>query len=204
MCADILNLGSALKELEAAGIGYIHCDLMDNHFVPNLMLPPEMLSKLHDATDIPFDYHLMTEKPETVIPMLKLKSGDMVAIHYESTVHLQRIISMIKSAGAFAAVAINPATPIEMLSEILPELDAVLIMTVNPGFAGQKLCPGALDKIARIKEMLRARGLNDVIIMVDGNCSFENIPKMRAAGADVFVVGTSSVFNGKTSIKDAA
>lgn len=203
MCADALAIGESLKELETSGIEYIHCDIMDNHFVPNLMLPPELLNKMRSATSLPFDFHLMTEKPEEVVSMLKLRFGDIVTVHYESTVHLQRVVTMIKAAGGRAAVALNPATPIEMLSEILPEIDMVLIMTVNPGFAGQKLCPGAIDKIARMRAMLTDRGLESVLIQVDGNCSFENIPKMKAAGADIFVVGTSSVFCGKCSVSQA-
>jgi len=203
MCADILSLGSSLKELEASGIEYIHCDIMDNHFVPNLMLPPELLSKMRDITDLPFDFHLMTEKPETVIPMLRLREGDTVSVHYESTPHLQRVISMIKEAGARAAVAVNPATPVEMLNEIIGEIDTVLIMTVNPGFAGQILWTGALDKISRMKRLLTERELHNVLIEVDGNCSFENIPKMIASGADIAVVGSSSVFCGKYTVSEA-
>lgn len=203
MCADVLCMGEALRELEVSGIEYVHCDIMDNHFVPNMMLAPELLNKMRRATSLPFDFHLMTEEPERVIGMLKLREGDTVSVHYESTPHLHRAVSMIKAASAQAAVAINPATPIETLSEILPEIDTVLIMTVDPGFAGQKLCEGALDKIRRMRAMLDGRGLGRVRIQVDGNCSFENIPKMKASGADIFVVGTSSVFCGSCTVAEA-
>ncbi len=202
MCADILDLGNELKNIENAGIDWIHCDIMDNNFVPNMMLPPELLNKLRKSSDLTFDYHIMAEKPETIVEQLNLLPGDYVSVHYESTVHLQRVITLIKNKGAKASVAINPATPIWALDEILPELDMVLIMTVNPGFAGQKIVPTAFEKISKMRKMLRDRGFENIIIQADGNCSFENVPKMYKAGADVFVVGTSSVFKPGESIKD--
>lgn len=204
MCADILNLGRDLREIEAAGIGYIHCDIMDNHFVPNLMLPMEQINRMREGTRLPFDIHIMAEHPETVLEKLVLRENDIVSVHYESTVHLQRLLQQIHDRGAKAAVAINPATPIEMLSEVLTELDMVLIMTVNPGFSGQVLVKGSFDKIRRMRELLDARGLLHVPIEVDGNCSFENVPKMYQAGAEIFVVGTSSVFKKGYTIQAGA
>ncbi len=201
MCADILNLGKALKEIEDAGIEYIHCDIMDNHFVPNMMLPVELLNKLRAATNLSYDYHIMAENPESIIEKMKLCADDYVSVHYESTVHLQRVITLIKEKGAKASVAINPATPITVLEEVLPELDMVLIMSVNPGFSGQKIVPGAFDKIKKMRKLLNDMGLGNILIQVDGNCSFENVPKMYEAGADVFVVGTSSVFKAGEDIK---
>ena len=194
MCADILNMGKALKEIEESGIDWIHCDIMDNHFVPNMMLPPELLNKMKKGTNLPFDYHIMAENPQTIIERLDLSKDDYVSIHYESTVHLQRVISLVKEKGAKVGVAINPSTPIAMLEEVLPELDMVLLMTVNPGYAGQKIVSNAFDKIRKMRTMLAEKGLDNIIIQVDGNCSFENVPKMYEAGADCFVVGTSSVF----------
>ena len=131
---------------------------------------------------------------------MDLDEDDFVSIHYESAVHLQRVISLVKEKGAKVAVAINPSTPISVLEEILPELDMVLLMTVNPGYAGQKIVPNAFDKIRKMRTMLVEKGLNNIIIQVDGNCSFENVPKMYKAGADCFVVGTSSVFKTGESI----
>lgn len=202
MCADILNMQKALDEIKEAGIEYLHCDIMDNHFVPNLMMPMEFLNKLRPATDLPFDFHIMAENPETIIEKLDIKENDIVSVHYESTVHLQRVITLIKEKGAKASVAINPATPLCVLEEILPELDMVLIMSVNPGFAGQKIVASSFDKIKRLKKMLSERNLSHILIQVDGNCSFENVPKMHKAGADIFVVGTSSVFQKGLSIKE--
>ena len=202
MCADALHLGKSLEELKDAGIQYIHCDIMDNHFVPNLMLPMELLTQLHQHTDIPFDYHLMTENPETIIEKLLIKEGDIVSVHYESTTHLQLLLEMIHKKGARAAVAINPATPISVLDEVLGDLDMVLLMTVNPGFSGQKIVPSSFKKISRLRKMLDESGYSSMPIEVDGNCSFENVPKMYAAGAEIFVVGTSSVFQKNLSIKE--
>ena len=202
MCADILNMEKALAEIKEAGIEYLHCDIMDNHFVPNMMMPMEFLNKLRPATDLPFDFHIMAEKPETIIEKLVIQDGDIISVHYESTVHLQRVVTLVKEKGAKAAVAINPATPISVLEEILPELDMVLIMSVNPGFAGQKIVETSFEKIRKMRKMLADRSLEDIIIQVDGNCSFENVPKMYEAGADMFVVGTSSVFKSDMSIKE--
>ena len=202
MCADVLHLGAALREIEDAGIEYLHCDIMDNHFVPNLMLPMEMLNKLRGATRLPFDFHLMTEKPETVIEKLDLRDGDIISVHYESTPHIEKVVALIKERGARVAVAINPGTPVFVLEEILPKLDIVLLMTVNPGFAGQKLAEGSFEKIARMKSYLDERGCGNILIEVDGHCSFENVPKMYGAGADIFVVGTSSVFKRGLTVKE--
>ena len=202
MCADVLNMGKALDEIKEAGIQYIHCDIMDNHFVPNLMLPMELLNKLHDYSDLPFDFHIMAENPITVIEKLTLKEDDYVSVHCESTSHLQLALNAVKERGAKAAVALNPATPIEVIYEVLPMVDMVLIMSVNPGFAGQKIVPTSFDKIKRMRQMLDNLGYGDVKIQVDGNCSFENVPKMYEAGGDIFVVGTSSVFKKDMSIKE--
>ena len=204
MCADVLNMKDALDEIKDAGIEYLHCDIMDNHFVPNLMMPMEFLNKLRPATDLPFDFHIMAENPETVIEKLELKENDIISVHYESTVHLQTAITLIKEKGAKAAVAINPATPINVLDEILPQLDMVLIMSVNPGFAGQKIVESSFEKIRKMRKLLSERNLDNILIQVDGNCSFENVPKMYEAGADIFVVGTSSVFKKGQTIKEGA
>lgn len=202
MCADILNMKAALDEINEAGIEYLHCDIMDNHFVPNLMMPVEILNKLRPATDLPFDFHIMAENPEGIIENLDIKESDIISVHYESTYHLQKVITLIKEKGAKAAVAINPATPINVLDEILPQLDMVLIMTVNPGFAGQKIIKSSFEKIRKMRNMLKERNLEHILIQADGNCSFENVPKMYEKGADIFVVGTSSVFRTGESIME--
>lgn len=203
MCADILHLGDSLRELESAEIGFVHYDIMDNHFVPNLMLPDEIVPRLRAVTDMPFDFHIMTEKPETVVARLDLRPGDFVSIHYESTVHLQRVLALVRDRGAIPAVALNPATPIECLAEVLDDVGMILLMTVNPGFAGQKIVPAAIEKVKKVRRMLADLGRTDILIEVDGNCSFENVPKLHRAGADVFVVGSSSVFHKDYTVKTA-
>lgn len=204
MCADALKLGAALDEIAASGIEYIHADIMDNHFVPNLMLPMELLNRLHAYSELPFDFHIMAENPTTVIEKLDLRAGDYVSVHYESTNHLARALDAVTKKGARAAVAINPATPIEHITEVLPMVDMVLLMTVNPGFAGQKIVPTSFDKIKRMREMLDRLGYENIKIEVDGNCSFENVPKMYDAGAEIFVVGSSSVFKKDLTVAEGA
>lgn len=203
MCADWLHLEDELKRIGEAGIEYLHCDIMDGHFVPNMMLPAELLGKIRKGTALPYDVHIMAENPEQIIPQLPLREGDIVAIHYESTVHVQRALTQVKNLGATPAIALNPATPVEMIRDILPDIGIVLIMTVNPGFAGQKLVPQSIDKIRRTRQMLDDAGFSQVMIGVDGNCSFENVPLMHAAGAEFFVVGSSSVFAPGMSIAQA-
>ena len=203
MCAGFLNLEKSLAELKAAKVDYLHFDIMDGVFVPNLMLCNEMMKSLRQKTDIPFDVHLMITNPEYKIRWFDLRAGDIVSVHYESTPHAQRAIQEIKSAGAKAAIALNPATPVQCAEYVLADVDMVLLMTVNPGFSGQKLIPQTLTKITDMRRMLDGAGYKDVSIQVDGNCSFENIPKMKAAGADNFVAGSSSVFGKDTTIVEA-
>lgn len=202
MCADVLTLGEQLHTMEEAGVGYIHSDIMDNHFVPNLMLPPEWLNKLHEATTIPFDFHLMVDDPESVLDRILLKEGDFVSIHAETTDHLTVLLQKIRERGARPAAAICPETPIENLFPVLPYLDMILVMTVHPGFAGQKMVEGSLEKIQELRTYLDQHGYPQVRIEVDGNCSFANVPKMYRAGADIFVAGTSSIFKKGLTIRE--
>ncbi len=162
-----------------------------------------MLNKIRKATYLPFDIHLMTERPENIIPCLDLKEGDIVSVHWESTPHVQRVLSLVKETGADAALAINPSTPIECVREVLDDIKMILVMTVNPGYSGQKLVAQSLGKIERMRKYLDNLGYEKIAIEVDGNCSFENIPKMYKAGAEIFVVGTSSVFNPDYGILEA-
>lgn len=203
ICADLTDLKTEIKYMENIGVDYIHIDVMDGHFVPNLGLGPDLVQAIRSLTSIPLDIHFMVEKPENFIDMYKPAPDDLIFVHQESTVHLERVIQMIKSTGAKAGVAINPATPTVMLEPILDELEAVLVMTVNPGFTGQKMVPGAINKIYKTKRMIVGAGLQ-AEIEADGNVSFENAKKMRDAGADIFVAGTSSIFNSNMERYDAA
>lgn len=204
MCVNFACVERDIRDLEKANVEYLHVDIMDGCFVPNFTLGPDFVKAIRQMTGIPLDIHLMVEKPERHIGMFDLREGDLVSIHVESTIHLQRTLAKVKETGAQAAVALNPATPINCLDYVLDDIDAVLIMTVNPGFAGQKLVPSTLQKIADLRNYLNERGCERVAIEVDGNVSCENAKKMRAMGADIFVAGTSSLFVKGRSIEDCA
>ena len=194
MCADLANLSKDLKLLEQAQIEYIHVDIMDGSFVPNFTFGPDFCQALRKATSIPLDIHMMVLNPERHVEAFKPQKGEYMSLHVETTCHLQRALALIKSFGAKAAVAINPATPIASIEDVLADVDMVLVMTVNPGYAGQKLVPQTIDKIKRLRSFMDERGYQNIEIQVDGNVNFENAAKMRNAGADSFVAGSSSVF----------
>ena len=202
MCVDFFKLEEAVRAFEENGIEYIHVDIMDGRFVPNYTLGTDFVKKLKERTKIPLDIHLMIEEPESKLDWFEFGEGDYVSVHYESTRHLHKAISAIKARGAKAMVAINPATPVSALECVLGEIDGVLIMTVNPGFAGQKLVRSTLPKITQLREQLDGLGYTDVEIEVDGNVSFENAKLMTEAGADIFVAGTSSVFKKEFSMSE--
>lgn len=203
MCADFMNLGKCIRDLEENGIEYIHVDIMDGQFVSNFTLGTDFCRILKKATNIPLDIHLMVEAPEKKLDWFDFGEGDYVSVHYESTTNLQIVLSEIRKRGGKPMVALNPATPIEVLRWVLPDIDGVLLMTVNPGFAGQKLVEQCLDKIAYLRKYLDDLGYENVEIEVDGNVSFANARRMSDVGADIFVAGTSSIFKEGVSIKDS-
>ena len=194
MCADILRLQPVLETFEKTGIEYLHIDIMDGTFVPNYTLGTDYCRNLKKVSKIPLDIHLMIVEPERKLDWFEFGEGDYVSVHAESTKHLHKALSAIRARGARAMVAINPATSIDILEPILDEIDAVLVMTVNPGFAGQKLVASTLKKISALRAYLDENGYSDIEIEVDGNVSFENARRMSDAGADIFVAGTSSIF----------
>lgn len=196
MCADYRTLGETLEMFEKTGIEYLHIDIMDGVFVKNFTLGTDYCRMLRKMTSIPLDIHLMITEPEWKIDWFEPRPGEYVSVHAESTNHLSRALEKIKSTGAKAMAALNPATPLSALDYILDEIDGVLIMTVNPGFAGQKMIPATLTKISDTRRYLDERGYGYVQIEVDGNVSFENAVKMSRSGADLFVCGSSSVFSG--------
>ncbi len=194
MCADFFKLGEELKKLEDNGIEYLHIDIMDGEFVPNYTLGTDFIKKLKAVTKIPLDVHMMVTRPENKLDWIPFGEGDYVSVHYEASVHLHRALSMIRARGGKTMLALNPGTPLSVIEEVLPELDAILVMTVNPGFAGQKLVESTLDKIRRLRKYLDENGYTHVEIECDGNVSFENAKRMREAGANIFVAGTSSIY----------
>jgi ribulose-phosphate 3-epimerase len=194
MCCDFLNLKEQIDIFEKQKIEYLHIDVMDGSFVPNYTLGTDFVKKLHKATNIPLDLHLMIDRPEDKIEWFDLNPNDVVSVHFEATNHLQRTIQRIKDKGAKAMVAINPATPVSMIEDILDDIYGVLIMTVNPGYAGQRLIPNCINKIAKTRKFLDGHNKREILIEVDGNVSFESAKLMCDAGADIFVAGTSSLF----------
>jgi len=194
MCADLLNLGAELKLLEKAGIEYLHIDIMDGVYVPNYTLGTDFVKRVKAATSIPLDIHMMVENPGSKLDWFEFGEGDYVCLHIESERHIQRALQAIRARGAKPMVALNPGTPISAIEELLPDIDGVLVMTVNPGFAGQKLVKSTLSKITRMRKFLDDHGYPDIEIEVDGNVSFENAKLMSEAGADIFVAGTSSIY----------
>lgn len=203
MCANYLSLGQDLVALEKSKIDYLHIDVMDGDFVPNFQLGTDYVKAIRKAVKIPIDIHLMVNHPENHIGSFDLQPGDIMSIHQETTRHLQRTLCLIKDRGAIASVAINPATPINTFDYILDDVGIVLLMTVNPGFAGQKLVPQTIQKISDTRKYLDDKGYSNIIIEVDGNCSFENVPLMSKAGAEIFVLGSSSIFNKDYTIAEA-
>lgn len=194
MCADLCRLEESVRQLEAAGAELLHIDVADGHFVPNLLLGPDLVEQLHARSGLPLDVHLMVDNPGQYLERLASAGAAMVAVHAEAALHLDRLLEQIRDLGMQAGAALNPATPLDALLYVLERLDFVLLMTVNPGYAGQKMVAGALRKIADCRSLLDEHGCG-VPIMVDGNVSFENIPAMVAAGADILVAGTSSWFH---------
>ena len=196
MCCDFFDLRSQVEAFERSGVELLHIDVMDGNFVPNIALGTDLIRQLKRNTSIPLDVHLMVEQPERLLDSFAFGEGDYVSIHYESTKHLQRVLQTVKDRGAKTLLAINPATPVEFASEVLDDLDGLLVMTVNPGFAGQKMVPHSLAKITHARKWLDENGKADAEIEVDGNVSLANAILMKQAGANIFVAGTSGVFLG--------
>ena len=200
MCADIGSLSQTLETFEKNHVEYLHIDIMDGRFVPNLTLGTDYCRQLRRMTDIPLDIHLMVENPQEKLDWFDVGPGDIVSVHYEAACHLQRTLACLKERGVKTFAALNPATSVELLRYVLDDLDGVLLMAVNPGFAGQKAIPATIDKIHDTRRMLANAGYPDLWIEVDGNVSLENAEKMRRAGADIFVGGTAGLFrNGRVT-----
>ena len=192
LSADFSRLGEEVRAVDKAGADYIHIDVMDGHFVPNITIGPLVVEAVRKVTTLPLDVHLMIANPDLYIPEFANAGADYIVVHAEATHHLHRTVQLIKSFGKRAGVSLNPATTLNVLDYILDELDLVLLMTVNPGFGGQSFIEACLPKIHALRAMLDKRGL-ETELEVDGGVKTENIDRIAHAGADVFVAG-SAVF----------
>lgn len=203
MCSDLIDLKDTIKIFEEEGIERLHIDVMDGTFVPNIGLGVDYIRGLRKLTSIPLDIHLMIKEPEYKFNWLGLQSSDIVSIHYESTFQVQRALDYLEPFGCKRFLAINPATPVYVLEEVLDYIDGINLLMVNPGFAGQKIVPSTINKARKVVELLIEQGREDLIIEVDGNITPENGKILRGLGASLFVAGTSSLFkNGLAEYKN--
>lgn len=196
MCSDLIDLKETLKIFETEGVEYLHIDMMDGTFVPNFGLGVDYIRGLRKLTSIPLDLHLMIKDPEYKFQWIGIKETDIVSIHYESTFQVQRALDYLLPFGCKRFLAINPATPVYVLEEVLDYIDGINLLMVNPGFAGQKIVPSTLKKADKVVDLLRKANREDIIVEVDGNITPDNGRKLRRIGASMFVCGTSAIFKG--------
>lgn len=191
LSADFWKLGEDVLMVENGGADVIHVDVMDGHFVPNITIGPLLLKAMKGRTKLPLDVHLMIENPGNYLEAFIKAGADYLTIHYEASTHLHREIQVIKQDGVKAGVALNPHTPVSVLEDIIDELDLVLIMSVNPGFGGQKYIPNTAKKLQQVQALLKERGLEHIEVEVDGGVKENNIAEIAAAGADILVAGSA-------------
>jgi ribulose-phosphate 3-epimerase len=194
LAADFARLGEQLAAAERGGASLVHVDVMDGHFVPNITVGPAVVAAVRRATSLSLDVHLMVQSPERLLDAFADAGANWISVHVEATAHLQRCVAQLRARGISPGVALNPSTPIGMLDEILPEIDYVLVMTVNPGFGGQAFLPRSLDKVRRLRRAVGGLG-RQVRIEVDGGVEAGNVRELLDAGAEILVAGTS-VFGG--------
>lgn len=201
LSADFGRLADQVQEAEAAGADWIHVDVMDGHFVPNITLGPQITAAVRRATRLPVDVHLMIEQPERHFGAFVDAGADFLTVHVETCPHLHRSLQRIRELGATPGVTLNPGTPVQSMGEVLDEVGLVLIMSVNPGFGGQRYIPATTQRIAAVRRMLDERGLDGVELQVDGGIDSTTAPQAAAAGASVLVAG-SAVYNGRRPVRD--
>jgi ribulose-phosphate 3-epimerase len=191
LSANFAQLGADIKSIEEAGADWVHIDVMDGHYVPNLTFGPPIISAVRGVTELTFDVHLMIERPELSLHDYIAAGADRITVHAEACTHLHRTLYAIKEAGLPAGVALNPATPVSVLESVLDDVDMVLIMTVNPGFGGQSFIPYSTNKLRQLRSMLAARELSHVDVQVDGGVNAQTAKLVREAGANVLVAGNA-------------
>lgn len=199
LSADFMRLGEEIRAAEAAGADLLHVDVMDGHFVPNITIGPMIVEGIRKVTKLPLDVHLMIANPDKYLQDFVSAGADYVTVHVEAPVHLHRTVQCIKESGVKAGVSLNPATPLCSLDYILTDVDLVLIMSVNPGFGGQRFITSAIDKIRTMRGTIRERDLS-VLIEVDGGVKLDNAPEIAAAGADILVMGSAFFGSGDYSV----
>ena len=192
LSADFSRLGEEIKSVEEAGADWIHVDVMDGHFVPNITIGPPVVKSLRKITELQLDVHLMIENVDLYIPEFASAGADIITIHQEACVHLHRSVALIKEHGKKAGIAINPGTPVETLGSIIAEIDLVLVMSVNPGFGGQSFIESSIDKVSAIKKMIEQSG-SSALIEIDGGITADNCGRATSAGVNALVAG-SAVF----------
>jgi len=190
LSADFTKLGDEIKTVEAAGADWIHVDVMDGHFVPNITMGPIVVQAVRKMTSLPIDVHLMIERPDRYIADFAQAGATLISVQVEACVHLNRTVQMIKEAGARSGIVLNPSTSISAVEWVLEQVEFVLVMSVNPGFGGQAFIPNSLDKIKALRQMIQERGLT-TLIEIDGGVNDNNIGRIARAGADVFVAGSA-------------
>ena len=190
LSADFAKLGEAVKLAEKAGADLIHVDIMDGHFVPNLTLGPQLVAAIRRETGLPIDVHLMVENPRAFVPLFHEAGADWISLHVEATAHLHKYLTMIRGLGRKAGVALNPATPIDTLKEVLGELDFILVMSVNPGWGGQSFIPSCREKIRKLRDWIRAEK-REIPIEVDGGIKLDNVEDIIRAGMEIVVAGSA-------------
>ena len=200
MCTNPFFMNETFHALDQGGVEYLHLDIMDGIFVPNLGLSLDWIKALREHTDISCDYHLMTINPDNIFPLLNMRAGDIVSIHYESTPQILRTLENAKKYGVKVFLAINPGTPVGSLEELVYFIDGINLLMVNPGFAGQSMVPFGIRKARKLQDFLQERGI-ELDIEVDGNITFDHAAQLKACGANIFVAGTSSLFS-STGIRE--